>query len=206
MEKGAKLLTTNVNSFIDQDLRAIVHDSAKLHALFITYNEVYGYPLGLVETCNPNLTISVHSGGCRPPSPLDMAMLLVPDLRINVLACMTREQQVTDAFLTAKRHLGQARQHVGDQKKILVVLYVGLTAWQESADYARDIRAMLPEAMIVVLTCDCDLQDKLVTLQRLHDEGALNKAIVTPRCRGCGDMRDILEGLINTWGIRRPHA
>ena len=81
----------------------------------------------------------------------------------------------------------------------LAVVYAGLSAFQESLDYARKIRKSNPQCKVVVLTCDCDPRMKELVLAKALENGEIDEAIMTSECGGYYGMREILDGFVAAW-------
>jgi len=189
----------NPRTFQQEDLPAIIADSARLHTFFITYNTVDGHPAGQVETGLPGLSISVHSGDEKPGDLDELFLLLYGDPVAQLHMAIERDGEARRDMARVEENLGAPREHASTDSKPLVILYVGLHAWEESAEYAIKLREQLPEATIVMLACDCDWPFKAASITRLHEMGVVDKLIKTSACGGRRVMAELLETTRAHW-------
>ncbi len=160
----------------------LVKGRERLRILFSTYNEVDDYDDGLVETGHPGLEILVATGGVKP----------------SFLDAEAWRVRARNGQSLANKKLATQGEYPD-----IAVIYAGLSAFSSAIETVRALHGQSPQTIIVVLTCDCDLPAKEWELERVEGIGAV---IVTPRCGGRGDMRDILEAFVAQWPNRKQEA
>ena len=164
-----------MNCFIRMGLGTLIAGARKLHVVFATYKRVPGYPTGPVATGKDGLTIQVQDGNNPAVSGAEEAAQAVVEESLEIEAR-------SDATL-------------------LVVIYAGLSAFDQGVDFARKVKEDHPAAKVVILTCDCDLTWKSRKLTPLLENKELDAVVVTDECGGRGAMRDILKAVIASWPV-----
>ncbi len=194
-------MSISVEEFTGRRIPEIVAESGRgLSALFCTYNSVHGFSSGEVLTGKPGLTIQVYSGGAFPEN-LALSVVAIKlglmDLHhaIEAHGC----QRSREAQSTTEVAMASALQMAAKGGKMLVVVYAGLRAFNEALIYTSTLRRQVPDATIVVLTCDCDLRRKEEQLKEFVSSGVVSNVVVTPNCGGRGDMGQIVNALITAW-------
>ena len=193
------------DAFLRERLPEILGGKTTLGALFATYNEVAGHPSGSVTTRKPGLTVLVQNGSLQYSEASYAALCFgewnlgnpVGDA-IGMMGIDMQHREACVAQASVVQRLGGVRTALGDAP-VLSVIYAGLSAFDESVDFARALRKDIPQAHIVVVTCTCDGDQKMPTLRRAIDAGEIEDAVFTDGCGGYGTMRDILDTLITAW-------
>lgn len=81
----------------------------------------------------------------------------------------------------------------------LIVVYAGISGFQEFFDYACVLKRDFPQATVVVLTCDCHIARKEKILDDSIVAREIDYAVYTENCGGRRSMSDILKMLIFLW-------
>ncbi len=189
-----------VAEFIGSTIPALIAGKSNLTATFATYNEVDGYRDGFVDTKKTGLVINVQNGNRSMLGTAGNLWFMMSENRKDVNYGINAEEEASrEAQLVAKDKIAKVLPALGDKEGILVVIYAGLHAFNESIESARALRKELAEAIIVVLTCDCEIRSKERVLAPLVGIGEINHVVVTPWCGGRSSMKEILDGLIASW-------
>ena len=180
-------------SFGEEVLPKII-TSGELHVLFATYNCVAGGYDGVVETSKEGLRITVLNGSLEYSGSIDDLLLG----GMTAADIMVREAQ--DAQFVVEKCFQDAK-HILREDRILVFIYIGLTAAKESISFAKKVHSEFPQATIVFLSCTCQKERKDEMFARLMRDGIFSYGVMTEQCGGQSDMRDILETIIFTWPV-----
>jgi hypothetical protein len=169
-----------IQEFIQKSIPALIAQTPNLTAIFSTYNQVAGYEDGEVKTGKINLEVTVATGNMSP--------CIFPELA-------SREGKTAQFEVNGKLTaiLEQPPQ------KMLAVVYAGISAFKEALTTVRAIHRKVPDAYIILLTCDCELEDKKRVLQPHVDSNLIKHVVVTPVCGGESAMGGILDALIKAW-------
>lgn len=185
---------TELDDFLATGVPSLVTGTSRLHALFATYHEVAGYKTGYVPTRKPGLTIQVQNGGLKYSS---VAKLVhSPDRDISTLGGNMMDLEASLAQFAVKANL-EIRLQEG--VPLVALIYAGLTAFDEAAVMARQIKMAVPASRVIVTTCDCNLKHKRDILRPILDSGEIDMAVVTWMCGGNAMMAMILEAVIEAW-------
>ncbi len=176
-----------------QTLPSLLAGKQQYSALFSTYREVAESANGYGPTGKPGLEVTIRTGGLA-------AYTIEPRLgpRAEVRAM---ELQATLAQLAVEQVAGD----IAAQKYDLVVVYLGLTAFEPALRFVRLLRRALPKARLVTLTCDCNVREKSERLAKPFADNTIDFAVVTPRCGGEEDMRDLVDALVTAWPAEKRH-
>ena len=197
--------TIGTEEFVGSVIPKLIDGKNGLRAFFSTYNEVTGHNSGPVETGDPNLEIAVSAGGAQPASLCEIFDSTERALRAAAvgdfaaanreLDSATRDARQGQVAVAAAMADQTARQSYPD----VAVVYAGYSAFRQAIATVTDLHKQSPETFIAVLTCDCDLGAKRWELGTIDGLGAV---VVTPRCGGRRDMRDLLEAFVAMWPNR----
>lgn len=193
----------SVSEFLQNILPRLIAGKTVAHAVFTTYNAVSGYKDGAVVTGKPGLSAEVYSGGYSPPL----------TATLSAIKAMSRnELRVAESIINEESGLAGMAQHIVEQSmkensalefqrsgQLFSVVYAGLHAFEEAIDFSCKFKREHPASYVVVLTCDCDIERKKGELQPHINLKELDVVVVTRKCGGYSDMRDLLEGLIAAW-------
>jgi hypothetical protein len=193
---------TNEFDFVATGINALTANTKELHVLFSTYNCVAGYGDGPVNTGKEGLTIEVRNGDLEYSPVADLVYALGTPLAAIGAAAM--EEDARDAEATLEAAIAIEAIESKDNGTLIVVVYAGLSAFDEAVAFARRIKQSQPGAKVVVVTCNCDLRYKEPVLEPMLQDKELEAVVVTPECGGRGTMRDILEGFVAAWPNNVP--
>lgn len=190
----------NLETFL-KSLPELAGGEKELNAIFVTYNEVSDHEDGPVNTGKSGLNIIVQSGNLRYSEFSGTALVAGLATGNPFLAQAGGYAMDEEGCLAQSKVKAKTEEHLTklNNKNLLAVVYAGLSAFQESFVYAREIRKSNPQAKVVVLTCNCDQRNKEQVLDDAIKNREINDAVMTWECGGRNGMRAILEGLIASW-------
>lgn len=194
----------SVQDFNAQRLPEILAGRDRLQALFATYNRVGGHESGPVKTGYPDLGITVQNGDLRVSNGVVFGLILgsAPQSdehrEIGQLAVAELHAEGEDVQRTLEGRIALP----AETDELLTVIYAGLSAFDGAVSFARRLRREGPKRLVVVLTCDCNLREKLRDLDPLQQAGEITEVLVSRECGGHGDMARILDALIAAWPNR----
>ncbi|OGZ05537.1 MAG: hypothetical protein A3C93_03710 [Candidatus Lloydbacteria bacterium RIFCSPHIGHO2_02_FULL_54_17] len=148
-----------------------------LHLLFLTCHMVKVYASGEVETRNPRLRITIVAGHSLGAS---------IDTNDIVPASYARSLRLGQA--SVRNALGEVVLDGGEHT--LLVAYAGKDSFTEGLAEALLLRKKTKQSTLVLLTCNCALEEKL---RAIGDDPSVGALYVTEICGGMSAMRDILE-------------
>lgn len=186
---------STIMDVIATDIPALMVGADKLHVVLATYNEVFGYKDGAVETGKDGLTISIQSGH------LSYSQLVLPSLLSGHFELMRLGSKMMDTEGREAQSKLESTFTIEGQPgdMFLVIIYAGLSAFDEAIEMARKAKRNNPTAKVIVVTCDCELRKKTYTLRPMLDSREIDSVVVDRECGGRGAMKTILEGVINMW-------
>jgi hypothetical protein len=188
----------SVGAFL-KDLPNVVDVGSPLSAIFATYNSVHGFDSGVVNTGKNTLQVRIQSGGFSF-SPAALALLGVAMMKSDYVLMHDLTENIRHgAERVQDRVVSLTVEPIESAGPLLVVVYAGYTAFKRAFEFARTIRANVPTAKIVVLTCDCDFASKERALHAAMDAGEITGYIKGAWCGGFGEMGELVEGLISFW-------
>jgi hypothetical protein len=190
---------TNTDDFLVVGLGTILAGVKRLNVLFATYNNVAGYKSGPVATRKEGLAIQVQNGDLHYSSLTDLVYLLGTPLAKIGSEAIKEEARAAQSELESLLNIETA-----EDASFLAVVYAGLSAFDEAVAFARKVKKDNPAAKVVVVTCDCDLNNKARVLFPMLERREIEAAVVTSECGGRGTMRDILEKIVNDWPANPP--
>lgn len=187
---------SGVTSFISSLLPSLVSANVKKQQiLFATYNSISGYQTGQVKRTSRNIRIE---SGNYPVDPFQLGLLS--------FALATGDDALSSCIVADMRRDGKAHQELarkGFAKSFnptipqhLVFVYAGYTAFESAFAMAQSIKESSPDAVVVVLTCDCDLQRKDYELGAAMSNGKIDHYIVSRECGGRNGLREILDAIL----------
>lgn len=189
------------DDFIANTLPAIIAGKKALTALFVTYKTVGRHPSGEVLSDKPGLKMVVKSGNHDTYS-----MQTITSLTLGLFPGNKVSRAMGDSLFKAEGHaaMSKLRASLNDLEpetsgQVLVILYAGLSAFDEAVDYAKELRTRFSNLTIVVVTCDCDVNGKMKKLQPLLNNHSIDHVAVTHRCGGQMEMGEILDSLAEQW-------
>ncbi len=180
----------------------------RLNILAVTYNNVTGFKNGPADSGKPGLTVTVQNGDLHysPESgEIALALMMTPGLENSQLGNALGEQMA--GMMDREARLAQAQLErrissdiITDDVPTLALVYAGLSAFKEAVNFARKLKADHPNAILVILTCDCEEGPKERELGQLIEQGIVNLAVVTGECGGRDTMEGLLRAMIEQWG------
>ena len=182
-------------AFVQGALPGIIAGRTSLSAAFISYRLIGDYRDGLVATGKEGLRILVATGAEADltVAPRGMAILARGTLKDH-------QDFLAQSDADGARDLHTAQSKVSDpEKNDLAVVYLGLTAFDQSLNMVRSIRSASPTIQIVTVTCDCDLYDKRAKVAALVESGSISHFVVAQDCGGYVSMGNIIETMIDLW-------
>lgn len=187
----------------------IVSNSQTLDALFLTYNGVSGFDNGTVE--QNGLSITIHSENPFPslPDPEEESIVLAAmafpqntNLREAAYRILDEDRKDKQRLQRSLENQTSFLSEFRTKKNLFVLVYAGLSAFQEALGFAKQIKQYITGALVAILTCDCDLDRKTPhLLMALHEDNGINYVIVSWECGGYNPMGRIAKRLIDSW----PH-
>lgn len=196
-------MSISVEEFISRRIPEIVAEGRRgLNALFCTYNSVHGLQSGRLQTSKPGLSVQIHAGGAFP----DWRNFLVSTIAFQFgdqeTLSSLQEQANVDSCASQKSvesTAGKALEGIPQDEGVLVVIYAGLRAFNETIRYISNLYLQLPRAVIVVLTCTCELSRKEEQLRGLVSSRVISDVLITKDCGGHQDMAQIVRALVDKW-------
>lgn len=187
----------SVEQFVEQEIPNLLNGKKKLTAVFATYNDVYGYSNGSVDTSCDDLNVTVVQGQPNGPS-INAFMRVYSAIAGGDYNASEAHAENEDAQSTVEERFGSVSRQINDD--LLVVMYAGLTAFKKTVDFACKLHG--PHTTVVILTCDCDSRRKGHALMPFLKSGVLHSVIETYQCGGASPMGEILDGLVAAWSTR----
>ncbi len=175
---------------LNQLMRNLLKDSNELHVHFATYKECNS----IYQNDIPGLTVTVTSGDMEPYSMFHLAGVLSNDSRINNIAVNEMETMGREAQSVVSGNI--FRDLDTNDKPLMVVIYGGLTAFDEALDMAKDLKSKQPQAVVIMVTCDCEPQMKRRQMTPLLEDNTLSAVVETYMCGGRRTFRSIMEAVI----------
>lgn len=180
----------SVGGFISFRVPSIISGKS-LNAIFASYNRVGNYYSGRQDTGKNGLNVFVQNG------------YAITALLASELEGMSIERAMADAARTGQQivdsELNEIPSNIESGTNTLLIIYGGLNAFGLCLSSIHAFRRKNPQATIVILTCDCDIDSKTPILHRIQTMGDVNDVIVTPYCGGQDQMGQILDALISGW-------
>lgn len=171
----------------------------KVQILFTTYNTVSDYPTGRVDTGKDDLEIYVENGN-MPRNPMVVIGLA---MEVNcpfhpIAQAMGRQatnQMKQDGEEAQKKVSTRAAQVLNEAKKnVIIVVYVGLSAFMPVLEFIKRVSEEHPLAKIIAVSCDCNNPRDFMP----HGK-EIDSLVMTSECGGRQAMKTILEGFRKAW-------
>lgn len=194
----------DVSQFNSLVIPEIIQDKQSLQAVFMTYKTIAGYPSGAVIDSLPGLKIEVRSSNSSFEL-VDQAFAfagLQALVRGDINSAEAFDRMGDAESRQAQKVVGVSAPIIENNKTVLLVIYAGLSAFEEALAFARSFKKRYENGFVVVLTCDCDLKRKMEELNRLVEQGDITRVVVTSECGGRGPMAKMIEGLIGAWSSK----
>ncbi len=192
----------NTDQFISDILPNVIRNKKTLRAIFVSYNGIGSYEDGLLATPGKQglqITLSHGRHDDRPPFDLLFGATAMARADMEMMATYLEREETIGAQAQAQVENKIAR-NIDTDTNILLVSYMGLSAFDACLKFLQQFRQDVPRAFIVGVTCDCDKQRKLDTLaSRKNEQNVLDSLIITPHCGGRWEMEQLLEALIEQW-------
>jgi hypothetical protein len=191
LQPGVKGIT-DVPGFINSRL-AELSSPSNLYALFASYNDIPNY-IGAITSSRADLDIVVQEGyliAAIDVATMGLVALSAGDFDTAALASEHLRSEGREAQASLEKKVSQ----IPLDRPVLVVIYAGLSAWQESLDFATTIKAQNDRATIVVVTCDCRLDKKIPVFQQLLAESKIDDVVVDSQCGGRRAMSEIIKSM-----------
>ncbi len=194
----------DVSQFNSLVIPELIQNKQSLQAVFMTYKTITGYPNGTIIDSLPGLRLEVRSSNSSFEL-VDQAFAFA-----GLQALAQGDINSAEAFgrmgdaesRQAQKVVGVSAPIIEDSERVLLVIYAGLSAFEEALAFARSFKMMHKNGSVVVLTCDCDVKRKMKDLNRLVEQGEIANVVVTSECGGRGAMRKMIEGLISAWSSK----
>ncbi|XLQ20742.1 MAG: hypothetical protein ACKUBY_03120 [Candidatus Moraniibacteriota bacterium] len=152
------------------------------------------YEKGCVETDEDNLNITIVADTEDGVSARHRAVNSMVDYANEDLTLAAEKQQeMEDCFLGEK---------AGDFCKaddVMFVVYMGLNGFEATVQFLNFLRINYPQACIITLTCDCNINYKEAATRMLQKTNVVNASFVTGDCGGAVVMREMINDLIEVW-------
>ena len=177
----------SVQRFVDECLPKILGGKSSLRCYFTTYRKVRNFPAGDVEVNKPGLSVRVSEGGNFSVS--SFIPLLMDDT-------VPKPQVAREQLAMSIANSGIP---TDDDGQFLLVAYAGFRAFDESIRFLCEVRERCPLATIVVVTCDCLLEEKAICLDPYIKSGTISYVTEGPGCGGRVEMAAMLKGVIERW-------
>ncbi len=153
-------------------------EHGSLHLIFLTCHMVKGYRNGEVETGNPRLRATIVAGhSLGTPGKVDES------------AESTYARSIRLGNESVRNELGEVVLGGGGEHT-LIIAYAGKDSFAEGVAQALELRKETKRSRLVLVTCNCALEEKLRTI---GDEPLVEALYVTEICGGMSAMRDILD-------------
>lgn len=162
--------------FAAEFLRPLV-EKHPLHLLFVTCHMVKGYPSGEVETGNPRLRVTIVAGHALGTQ--NDGNVVVTDYADSLRLGQDN----------VRNDLGEVALGGGGEHTVIVA-YAGKDSFAEGLADALLLRSNTKRSSLVLLTCNCALEEKL---RAIGSNPLVDALYVTEICGGMSAMRDILD-------------
>lgn len=195
----------STSEFTEKGLSQLVDHSQPLSAIFFSYNDVGSFKANDVITRN-GLTVTIKSGDTDYNHLLKILGLGIiadmqddPVMKFEAIEGFRRKSEEG-----LQRATADADTLVSSESDALVVLYAGLTSFDQSLDFGCSIRERAPKTRLVVVTCDCDWRRKEFRLKHLVANGTVHAVVTTTRCGGVDAMGKLVENFVSYWTENVP--
>jgi hypothetical protein len=174
-----------VNTYLSHEhfaadfLGPLTQKHRSLHLLFVTCHMVKGYPNGEIETGNPHLQITIAAGHSLGTPNTD------DNTGKDYTGLVRQGQEV------AQNALGGVV--IDNDEHTLLIAYAGKDSFADGLAEALLLRRKTKRSTLVLVTCNCNLEEKL---RVVGDEPLVGAIYVTGICGGMSAMRDILEAAV----------
>lgn len=196
--------------FVSNVLPGVIAGAEKLSAVFLTYNSLGNYvsPDEFVEPATRGLYVYVHDSDKRHTTDE-----IIDQVRRGYAAIENNDMdtihQMNVAHISECQHglstavskFSRSRDALSQSEKTLVIVYAGLSVFHDSLRVARTFHQEVPNAFVVVLTCDCNLREKQLNLDSAVTKQEIQSVVVTSECGGRGPMKSFIDALINLWPV-----
>lgn len=190
----------SINDFLSTLFPAMLQDaSAPLSIAISTYNNVKGYKDGTYQTETEDVVAHIQNGYCAT----NLTAALIGDMALTAgdtatATIMYNEiiQDGNEAQRKVSSNLMNQVQPDTEDNKIFIV-YAGVTAFPQALQFTKELRQAYPKSIIFVLTCDCSLHKKEPTLEQFVFDRTIQGFIVSPKCGGESDLKEIFELTMN---------
>ena len=172
-------------TFLSDVLPGLLAGKNELNVLLVSYHRV-----DEVVEVKDGLRIKVLSGNLRYSDELMSGFLLLGPHPANT-AQMKKEGRA--AFERTVSGL-----QMENKGPVLAIVYVGVSAFDESLDLALKI-ARNPNTDVVVVTCDCNFGQRVQKLDTHVEMGNLKAAVEARYCGGTEAMNDIAREINQIW-------
>ena len=186
------------SDFVEGKLSELIAGRTSLNVLFATYNNVSGFSDGEVAHEKPGLKVVVQNGNLRYSSFAAVGGL-VGFVKRDEALCDAAEEAGNEEAREAQRMLERKLEQAPDMSQAIAVVYAGLSAFDEALELARTIKRGNANAIIVVVTCDCDSSRKQRVLEPLLASEEIASVVMTSNCGGRATMGKICQAVIDRW-------
>ncbi len=185
-----------------QSLPSLFAGKQRLHAVFTSYNDIRGFEDGSVPDCPCGLSIKIvrgnFDGGGRLLGQLLGALVL--DNASRMQSAMNNMHAEGGGEYKAAANL--ALSDVGMVDDSLIFAYMGVSAQKECLDFVTAAKKASPCSTIIVLMCDCFMEEKTANLQANVADGVIDYLVETDECGGRRTLGNIARALIEQWPKR----
>ncbi len=188
------------DTFEDEILRVKeTLNGEKVQILFTTYNTVFDYPTGRVDTGKDDLEIYVENGNM----PRDLMTVIGLAMEVNypfdpIARAMGRQatgRMKQDGEEAQKKVSAQVVRVLDRSKEdVIIVAYVGVSGFVPALEFIKRVSEEYPLAKIIAVSCDCNNPRDFMP----HGK-EIDSLVMTSECGGRRAMKAILEGFRKAW-------
>ena len=160
--------------------------------MIITYNSVLEFSKGIQKIGKLSLNI--------------MSALSIEEDLENCYRLNTERKK--GAFIAEAQH--QIAQRAVEQKKLdtkilsvetpdIICMYAGVSAYKEAVKSALQAHEKWPKAYIAIVTCECNLNEKLNELLPLKEREVIDTIIAVPECGGHHALSQIARAFVKMY-------
>ncbi len=191
----------NSKAFI-RGMPSLFAGKQRLHAVFTSYNDIGGFADGPVPNCPCGLSVKIVRGNFDGGGKLLWQLFgsLITDDLGEMKSAMDNMHAEGGGEYKAAANV--ALSDVGDVDDSLIFAYMGVSAQKECLDFVVAAKKASPRSTIVVLMCDCFMQEKTASLKQHVPDGVISYLVETGECGGRLTMGEIARALIEQWPKR----
>lgn len=176
----------NEEHFVGNVLPTLIKSSGHNHVVICTYNAAGIYDGKVID--DERLSINVIKGDLSYSRATDG--LFSPDIDRAMAASYAMQREAECAQIVVENVYAQSEVC----SDAIFFIYAGLSAFERSVKFAQNVRRDFSNACVVLITCDCDLDEKKQALQSVANN--ISHVVVTDWCGGDGTLERIIDRLI----------